>query len=112
TAADLTQAVAEVRSLQGRLTALAAGLFRRDNWRWRWGSLLLVLVFPLLVGGLLALVEPDLKAIGAVAAEIAALLGSGVALFRQAARYVANPIREIEQAKARVDGLLAKKRGV
>ncbi len=111
-AADLTQAVAEVRSLRGRVTALAAGLFRGENWVLALALLTLVLVFPLAIGWLIALVQPDLKAIGAIVGEIAALLVSSATLLRQAAKYVEEPIRKIEQAKARVDALLAKKRSV
>jgi hypothetical protein len=109
---DFQQAIADVNSLQGRITAFAVGLFKGSN---RWlvlGLLILVLVLPALGHILYQHFADSFVVMGTVVAEIAAFIGGVAALVRKAAEYVRQHVAVVEDAKRKVDQVLAQKRAV
>jgi hypothetical protein len=110
--ADLTQAVAEVNSLRGRVTGLAVGLFKAKN-----GLLVVVLTaiilgLPFLGHWLHQWWSSSFVLLGTVVAEVATFIGGAATLLSKAAGYVRATLDKVETAKQNVDKALAERRKV
>ena len=107
---DLNQAVAEVNSLRGRITALAVGLFKAQN---RWTIILLLillLALPFLGAWIYQYFANSFVVVGTVVAQATAFVGGAVVFLRKAAGYVTTHLDRVEAAKQRVDKALADRR--
>lgn len=111
-AKDLSRVVSEAYTVRGRVTALLVALTKPKN---RWlviGLLLLVLLGAPLV----ALALHELKAsefmvrLTALTAQAVAIITAAAAFLRKALEHVKTGVSKIEEAKRRVDEVLAAKR--
>lgn len=108
--ADLGQAVAEVNSLWGRVSALAVGLFKGQNAVLVILLLAAVIGLPFLGGWIYQQMENGFVVAGTVITEAAVFVAGTAAVLRKAAGYVRSHVEALETAKLRVDEALAKRR--
>jgi len=109
---DLSAVVAEAHSLRGRAVALFLGVFTGKNWKIILPLLLVVLVgIPALAFYLHQWITNDLLlSVSAFVTQLTALMAGATVLLRRALNVSKNALTRIEDAKQRVDRLLAQKR--
>jgi KAP family P-loop domain len=107
---DLGQAVAEVNSVRGRITALVVGLFKAQNRGTVSLLLVLLLALPFLGAWIYQYFANSFVVVGTVVAQATAFVGGAVVFLRKAAAYVTTNLDKVEAAKRRVDKALADRR--
>jgi hypothetical protein len=108
--ADLTQAVAEVNSLRGRITGLTVGLFKAKKGPLVVLLIVITLVLPFLGHWLHEWLKSSFVLVATVVAEIAAFIGGAATLLSKAAGYLKTTLDKVETAKQHVDKALAERR--
>ena len=109
---DLSQAIAEVNSLRGRITGLAVGLFKARN-GWLVALLMLAIMgLPVLGYWIHQIFQSSFVLLGTLVAQAMVFVGGSATLLSRAAGYVKRNLEKVEDAKLRVDKALAEKRKI